>query len=894
MKMDLYVDNIDQLLQARSEIDEELRRHKSKVTVFFTDVVGSTGYFDRFGDTAGLLLLHRHDSLVTSAVEEFQGIVVKTIGDSVMAEFPEPVLAARAAIAIQRRLLEQNQNVIENERLRIRTGIHYGVGFRRGNDLFGDAINLAARITKHSAAGQILVSQPVREALTNSEIFCKSMGRVILGGKAVTEELHEVIWIDAKSNERLRAGITGPSAPDDFVDKGDELDKFIQNTPTPSEIQAASRVSSWLSGQTAEPRVSRYEILARLGLGGMGLVFKAKDRETGEIVALKVLKPEIAAQPSLINAFKNELRLAHRITHKNVCRIYDFNRSDGDAFISMEFVEGESLRRVLNRFNALSPRTGIKIATQICEGLREAHAQGIIHRDLKPENLMIDGSGNVKLMDFGLAHLVADGSTAAVGTPSYMAPEQAQGAPLDQRSDIYSLGLVLFEMFTGSTAFTGDTPIAVALKQIQDAPTNPRELERTIPDHVAKAILRCLEKDPTKRFQSVEELQEAITNPSSSQTIGSTVQKEAPPIAVGLTALAAIVLVAAVIIFGRGAAPRQAAVDTTPSDAEFAAFHMAESLNTTAAWNTFLGNYQKGELVSVARERVQRLQAHEEESLKNVSSQKAVAIAPKTGDVARVALPAPPLTTVKPADPIRPRWSALVDTVSIPGGVFMMGNDAGKGDEKPRHQVRLDGFRMSRSEITNGQYFAFLEDTGHQRPRDPSFAKNYLMAYPDLPVVNVNYEDAVAFCKWATKKYDVSVRLPTEAEWEYAARGTSSDGVFPWGNASAKSRARYRDNAPREVPTVARDSFPANEFGLFNMNGNVAEWVSDYYSKDYYNVSPVRDPAGPESGSKRVIRGGSWAEDEAQLASARRSSRAPRDHSDQIGFRIVVDTAGKH
>src|SRR5262249_16605916 len=151
--------------------------------------------------------------------------------------------------------------------------------------------------------------------------------------------------------------------------------------------------------------------------------------------------------------------------------------------------------------------TGLEIAEQICEALREAHAQGIVHRDLKPENLMIDGSGNVKLMDFGLAQLVAERSTSGAGTPSYMAPEQAQGCPLDQRCDIYALGLILFEMFTGAAAFTGDTPMAVALKQIQDVPANPRSIQDTIPDHVAKAILRCLEKDPAKRFQSVGELQ---------------------------------------------------------------------------------------------------------------------------------------------------------------------------------------------------------------------------------------------------------------------------------------------------------------------------------------------------------------------------------------------------
>src|SRR5262249_34181227 len=199
--MDLYLDNIDQLLQARSDIDQELRRHKKQVTIFFTDVVGSTTYFDRFGDTAGLLLLHRHDNLVTRAVEEFQGAVVKTIGDSVMAEFPEPVMAVRAAIAVQQRLSQQNENVAESERFRIRTGIHCGPGFRKGNDLFGDAINLAARITKRSGPGQILISNEVRQALADTGISIKSLGWVGLDGKAETEELHEVIWRETAPDE---------------------------------------------------------------------------------------------------------------------------------------------------------------------------------------------------------------------------------------------------------------------------------------------------------------------------------------------------------------------------------------------------------------------------------------------------------------------------------------------------------------------------------------------------------------------------------------------------------------------------------------------------------------------------------------------------------------------
>src|SRR2546426_6953977 len=155
--MKLKAHDINHLLKARSEIDEELRRHKAKLTVLFTDVVGSTGYFDRYGDTAGLLLLHRHDHLVITAVEEFQGIVIKTIGDSVMAEFPEPQLAVLAGIEIQRCLFEHNQSRAESERLQVRAGINSGVGFRRGKDLFGDAVNVAARRTKHSGPTQMLL-----------------------------------------------------------------------------------------------------------------------------------------------------------------------------------------------------------------------------------------------------------------------------------------------------------------------------------------------------------------------------------------------------------------------------------------------------------------------------------------------------------------------------------------------------------------------------------------------------------------------------------------------------------------------------------------------------------------------------------------------------------------
>jgi hypothetical protein len=264
----------------------------------------------------------------------------------------------------------------------------------------------------------------------------------------------------------------------------------------------------------------------------MGIVYRARDRETGELVALKVLKPEIAADAGIVERFKNELRLARKITHKNVCRIHEFNRApDGTAYISMEFVEGESLRRVLSRFGNLGVCGGTRIAQQICAGLREAHAQNVVHRDLKPENVMVDREGTVKVMDFGIARSLeagTTGTTGIMGTPAYMAPEQAEGKAVDPRADIYALGLILYELFTGSTAFKGDTPMAVALKQIHETPPAPREVEPALPAHVEKAILKCLEKNPAKRFQSVDELEAALTREPEAKPMAVEVAADAP------------------------------------------------------------------------------------------------------------------------------------------------------------------------------------------------------------------------------------------------------------------------------------------------------------------------------------------------------------------------------
>jgi len=281
------------------------------------------------------------------------------------------------------------------------------------------------------------------------------------------------------------------------------------------------------------PLPERYEMLGELGRGGMGIVYKAKDRETGEVLAIKVLKPEIAANPQVLERFKNELLLAHKITHRNVARLYEFHRGADSVYVSMEYVAGESLRALLQREGKLPTARCLELARRIADGLAEAHRQSIVHRDLKPENIMIAPDGELKVMDFGISKSFAEDVTvtgSVVGTPAYMAPEQAEGKNLDQRTDIYAFGLIVYEMFTGETAFKGDTAMTVALKQVREYPTLPTLLVPSVPKHVEASIMRCLRKDPAERFQTVAEVIPAMegASPAAAPPAAETAKRRLP------------------------------------------------------------------------------------------------------------------------------------------------------------------------------------------------------------------------------------------------------------------------------------------------------------------------------------------------------------------------------
>ena len=254
----------------------------------------------------------------------------------------------------------------------------------------------------------------------------------------------------------------------------------------------------------------RYQVIEELGKGGMGRVYRVLDKKLNEEVALKLIRPEIAADSETIQRFSTELKLARKISHRNVGRMYELMEEGTLHFITMEYVPGEDLKSFIRRSRQLAVGTAAAIGRQVCEGLSEAHRLGVIHRDLKPSNIMIDKAGNVRIMDFGIARsLEAKGITGAgvmIGTPEYMSPEQVDGKQADQRSDIYSLGIILFEMLTGHLPFEGETPLSVAVKQKSEAPPDPRKLSAQIPDALSRLILKCLEKSKERRFQSADEV----------------------------------------------------------------------------------------------------------------------------------------------------------------------------------------------------------------------------------------------------------------------------------------------------------------------------------------------------------------------------------------------------
>ena len=306
----------------------------------------------------------------------------------------------------------------------------------------------------------------------------------------------------------------------------------------------------------------RYEIISQLGQGGMGAVYKARDTELERLVALKIIRPELTTNPEMLKRFKQELILARQVTHRNVIRIFDLGQADGFKFITMEFLEGQDLRAVLREKGKLAPEDAAKVILQICRALEAAHGEGVIHRDLKPQNIMMDANGRAYVMDFGIARSAyLPGMTqtgALVGTPEYMSPEQAKGEKIDERSDLFSLGVILYELVVGKSPYYSETPLATLWKRIQEKATPLIEVDPTVPKELSDIVAKALEIEPENRFASAKEFEQHLESwlGISPSMVGSVTDQALAPIVVArssgwkYTAIVAVVLLLAVAGLG--------------------------------------------------------------------------------------------------------------------------------------------------------------------------------------------------------------------------------------------------------------------------------------------------------------------------------------------------------
>jgi beta-lactam-binding protein with PASTA domain/tRNA A-37 threonylcarbamoyl transferase component Bud32 len=261
---------------------------------------------------------------------------------------------------------------------------------------------------------------------------------------------------------------------------------------------------------TGRKVLNRYKLIEKLGGGGMSVVWKAYDLVLDRNVALKVLRPEMSEDEEFIRRFRREAQSVASLSHPNIVNIYDVGEDRGLYFIVMELIEGETLRDKLKREGALDTTEALEIASQICEALSHAHNRRIIHRDIKPQNILLTKNGHVKVADFGIARALGAISTTSrdlvVGSAPYLSPEQAKNGVVSNRSDIYSLGVVLFEMLTGKQPFAGDSPVAVALQHVQSEPPPIRKVKPSLPERVANVVTKALKKNPEERFSSVDEM----------------------------------------------------------------------------------------------------------------------------------------------------------------------------------------------------------------------------------------------------------------------------------------------------------------------------------------------------------------------------------------------------
>ena len=637
-------------------------------------------------------------------------------------------------------------------------------------------------------------------------------------------------------------------------------------------------------------QIGKYQIIDFLGSGAYAEVYKAEDTALHRTVALKLLKPALLADDDAVARFMKEAQTAANLIHPQIAWVWDVGNLEGRYYIAMRFIDGKPLDQVLQSRSTLPWEEVRSIFEHMCTALTFAHERGLIHRDVKPQNIMISPTDGAVLTDFGLVRAMEGSGIGTrtgvmIGTPAYMAPEIWRGESADAASDQYALACVLVEMLTGQPLFGAPTPPAVMLRHFE-ALSLPEKWTANCPVELSTAVRRALSQKTHDRYASVSEFLHAAVPPA--------IVTPQPDLTDVKAAIEAAIRLEDWHEVGQLLDEAEALV---PGD------------RTVKYYRRKL---QKAlvEQIKTAETTAETPESNQHQVDTQVSAEPATNPVPTTTDQtgSEIIILKSNNADAKIERPAQAHLRFLNDRaflwltedqemefICIPAGEFWMGSDPQKdkdtySDELPWHCISLPEYWIGRSPVTNAQYAVFVQAVGGEAP---SSWQNHQPPTEKLnhPVVNVSWYDAVAYSDWLSKLTEQKIGLPTEAEWEKAARGPDGR-IYPWGNEEpdinyCNFSAINKDTTPVGQYSPLGDSL----YGCVDMAGNVWEWCADWYSENYYARSPQSSPPGPTGGQFRVLRGGSWGYDARHARVAYRGTWNPDNRSYYRGFRCVLRLA---